>query len=151
MKATHLFLRRIWISRLLVAIVLFFNVQCALAFLIAPQLYSSGFELDGAVGEGMVRGMSILFLMWNVPYAVAAAAPYFRRSSLLEAAVMQAIGFVGESLLLAGLPGDHPVLRQTVGRFILFDGAGLAALLAAVWLTHPLRTGILAKSHAGKN
>ena len=150
MNADQLFLPRIWISRLLVAIVLF-NVQCALAFLIAPQLYSSGFELDGAVGEGVVRGMGILFLMWNVPYVVAAAAPYFRRTSLLEASVMQAIGFVGESLLLAGLPGDHPVLHQTVGRFILFDGAGLAALLAAVWLTHPLRIGILEKSHAGKN
>lgn len=124
--------------RLLIGLVFFFNVQCALAFLLAPQRYAPGFELSGPVGEGMVRGMGILFLMWNVPYAAALTNPRKRRVSLIEAIVMQAIGFVGESLLLLTFPAGHAVLRASVGRFIVFDGVGLVALLAALWLSAPL-------------
>lgn len=124
---------RLWLSRLLIAVVLFFNVQCALAFLISPQLYAPGFELSGAAGEGMLRGMGVLFLMWNVPYAVALSHPVRRRVSLVEALAMQAIGLAGESLLLLGLEQGHALLRASVGRFILFDGLGLL-LLAGAWL-----------------
>lgn len=124
---------RLWLSRLLIAVVLFFNVQCALAFLISPQLYAPGFELSGAAGEGMLRGMGVLFLMWNVPYAVALSHPVRRRVSLVEALAMQAIGLAGESLLLLGLEPGHALLRASVGRFILFDGLGLL-LLAGAWL-----------------
>ena len=120
--------------RLLIGLVFLFNVQCALAFLISPQQYAPGFELSGPVGDGMVRGMGILFLMWNVPYAVALLHP-LRRVSLFEATVMQAIGFTGETMLLLTFPPGHEVLRASMGRFILFDGVGLVALLAALLLT----------------
>lgn len=123
---------RLWLARLLIGIVFFFNVQCAVVFLVAPQVYAPGFELAGASGEGMVRGMGILFLMWNVPYAVALWHPLKHRLSLVEAFLMQAIGVVGESLLLLGLEPGHEILRQSVARFILFDGLGLALLLGAV-------------------
>jgi hypothetical protein len=126
---------RTWAGRFLIGLVLFFNVQCALAFIIAPDVYSLGFELSGAVGAGMVRGLGILFLMWNVPYMVAMMDPVRRRISLYEAVAMQAIGFAGESLLLITFSAGHAPLRATVLRFIIFDGCGLVALLMAAWLT----------------
>src|ERR1035437_4336550 len=93
--------QKTWLARLLIGWVFFFNVQCAIAFLAAPQLYAGLFELSGPPGEGMLRGLGLLFLMWNVPYAVALWNPARQRTSLYEAIVMQAIGVLGESLLLA--------------------------------------------------
>ncbi len=127
-------IRKVWFARLLIWVVLFLNVQCALVFLLVPEAYAPGFEMSGAVGVGMVRGMGILFLMWNVPYAAAAIDPARRRFSLFEAVTMQAIGFVGESLLLATFPSGHVLIQATLTRFILFDGFGLLALLLAAWL-----------------
>jgi hypothetical protein len=127
---------RTWAARFLIGLIFLFNVQCALAFIIAPDGYAPGFELTGAAGAGVVRGMGILFLMWNVPYLVALLDPVQQRISLFEAIAMQAIGFFGESLLLAAFPQGHEVVRVTVWRFIVFDGFGLLALLFAAWLTH---------------
>ena len=126
---------RLWLSRLLIAYVLFVNVQSAVLFLLQPEVYAPGFELSGAAGAGMVRGMGLLFLMWNVPYAVALSHPLRRRVSLYEAIVMQAIGLFGETFLLLSLPPEHLTLVTSVGRFILFDGIGLAALVVALFLT----------------
>lgn len=124
---------RLWLMRALIGIVFFFNVQCALAFLVAPELYAPAFELSGAPGEGMVRGLGVLFLMWNVPYAVALWHPVRHFTSLSEAVVMQAIGVIGETLIWIGLPLVHSLARGAVLRFIIFDGAGLI-LLAVAWL-----------------
>ena len=126
---------RLWLSRLLIAYVLFVNVQSAVLFLLQPEAYAPGFELSGAAGAGMLRGMGLLFLMWNVPYAVALSHPVRRRVSLYEAVVMQAIGLFGETFLLLSLPSGHPTLVDSVGRFILFDGIGLGVLVVALWLT----------------
>jgi len=126
---------RLWLSRALIAYVLFVNVQSAVLFLAQPEAFAPGFELSGAAGRGMVQGMGILFLMWNVPYALALSHPVRRRVSLLEAVVMQAIGVFGETLLLLGLPAGHPALVDSVGRFIVFDGIGLVALVIAWALT----------------
>ncbi len=125
---------RLWLARLFIAVVFFFNVQCAVAFLAAPQAYAPGFELAGPAGEGMVRGLGVLFLMWNVPYAVALWHPLRFRISLVEAVAMQIIGVTGETLLLAALPAGHNVLRASVTRFIAFDASGMALLLIAFWL-----------------
>ncbi len=129
---------RIWTARLLVGLVVLVNVQCAMAFLWSPQRYTAGFEMQGAGGEALVRGLGLLFVMWNVPYAVAAWHPSRRRVSLMEATAMQAIGLVGEGLLLWSLPAGHGALRETATRFILFDAPGLALLVAALWLTGPV-------------
>jgi hypothetical protein len=123
-----------WLARLFIGLVLLFNVQCALAFLLAPETYAPGFEMSGAAGAGIVRGMGILFLMWNVPYAVAVTDPVRRRLSLLEALTMQAIGFAGEVILLVTFPRGHLMIQATLRRFILFDGLGLLALFLAAWL-----------------
>ncbi len=125
----------IWLARLFIGIVFFFNVQCAIVFLAAPQVYAPGFELSGAVGEGMVRGVGLLFLMWNVPYAVALWQPARHRLSLVEALVMQAIGVTGETTLLLTFPVSHEIIRTSVTRFILFDASGLLLLLVAFYLS----------------
>jgi len=126
--------RKLWLARLLIGLVLAWNLECALAFLWRPGDYAPGFELSGASGAAMVRGMGILFLMWNVPYALATWHPRRHRTSLLEALVMQTVGLLGETALLLLLPPGHEPLRATATRFILFDGLGLALLLAAVLL-----------------
>ena len=129
---------RIRWARLWIGGVLFFNVQCALAFLIQPQAYVGAFELQGTAGEVMLRSMGILFLMWNVPYAFALIHPEKNRLSLWQAWAMQTIGLMGETILLATLPEGHAALRATALRFIWFDGAGLLALTGALMIT---RTG----------
>ena len=126
---------RIWAARALIGLVLFFNLQCAMLFLVSPDLYASGFELSGISGDAVVRGMGLLFLMWNVPYLVALSHPARRRISLWEATAMQWIGFTGEILLLIGLPAGHETLRTTALRFIIFDGGGLLALFGALWVS----------------
>ncbi len=125
----------IWLARLFIGIVFFFNVQCAIVFLAAPQVYAPGFELSGAAGEGMVRGVGLLFLMWNVPYAVALWNPARHRLSLVEALVMQAIGVTGETTLLLTFPVGHETIHASVTRFILFDASGLLLLLVAFYLS----------------
>jgi hypothetical protein len=127
--------RRLWLARLLVGTVLLVNVQCALVFIWRPEAYSPGFELPGAAGAAAVRGLGVLFLMWNVPYTVAVVHPGRHRISLYEAIAMQAIGLSGETLILLSLPALHAVARTTTTRFILFDAAGLAALCLAAWIT----------------
>ncbi len=126
---------RLWSARAAIGLVFGWNVQAAVAFLLAPAAYAPGFELSGAAGAAMIRGLGVLFLMWNVPYAVALWHPVRHRVSLYEAVVMQAIGLVGESLILWSLGGQHPLAAASVARFIAFDGAGLVLLALAVWST----------------
>jgi hypothetical protein len=128
-------MNRLNLSRLLIGVVLLWNVQCAIAFLLWPGRYAAGFELSGTEGEAAVRGVGLLFLMWNVPYAVALWHPQRHRLSLFEATAMQAIGVVGESLILITLPVGYANLASSLSRFILFDALGLLALILAVWLT----------------
>jgi hypothetical protein len=130
---------RVWLSRLLIAAVLIWNVQCALAFLISPVPYAASFEVSGEQGEAILRGIGVLFLMWNVPYAVALWHPVRYRVSLYEALAMQSIGLLGESLILLTLPSVHFLARASIVRFIRFDAAGLLLLLAAAWLTSASR------------
>lgn len=125
------------LARLCIGLVLAWNVQSALAFLGAPSGYAAGFELSGAPGDAAVRGIGLLFLMWNVPYAVALWQPVRHRVSLYEALAMQTIGLLGESLILFSLPESHAVAAASLGRFIAFDAAGLVLLITAVWLARP--------------
>ncbi|HMD89413.1 MAG TPA: hypothetical protein VKF38_09645 [Anaerolineaceae bacterium] len=127
--------RRIWIARLLIGWVFATNIQCAILFILFPGRYLFGFELTGIGGNGAIQGFGILFLMWNVPYSVALIQPNKNRLSLLEAVVMQAIGFVGETLLLIFLPQGHLFMAGTVIRFIVFDGSGLVLLLLSAWIS----------------
>jgi hypothetical protein len=123
------------IARVFIGLVLLINVQCALVFWLNPSTFAPAYELFGIPGQAAIRGFAVLFLMWNVPYGVALINPVKYRISLLEAIAMQSIGLIGETLILWGIPAHHAVLRNSVLRFIIFDGSGLIALLAAAWIT----------------
>jgi len=124
---------RTHVGRALIGAVAAWNLQCAAAFLLHPAGYAAAFELSGAAGEAAIRGIGVLFVMWNFPYLVALWHPLRHRVSLCEALAMQAVGVLGETLILRGLPAGHAGLRAAIGRFILFDGVGMALLIAA-WL-----------------
>ena len=128
-------LTRLWLARALIAVVLAWNLQAAVALLRAPARYASGFEVSGVGGEALVRGTGILFLMWQVPYLLALWRPHRHRVSLYEALAMQAIGLAGETVLLLGLPPGHAALRATAGRYIAFDAVGLLLLAGAAALS----------------
>ena len=125
---------KINLARGLIAAVFLINIQCALAFLLWPGRYAPAFELGGVAGDAMVRGLGVLFLMWNVPYAVALWHPVRHRNFVFVALAMQAIGLVGETLIFTSLLATSEILRASLTRFILFDALGLLALLAAAWL-----------------
>jgi len=125
---------RIWISRLLIAIVTAWNVQAAVIFIASPQMFVHAYELSGTAGEAAIRGVGVLFLMWNVPYLFAVYNPIRYSIALTFALLMQFTGLLGESYILSTLPMEHTVLRLSILRFILFDGTGLVLLFVA-WLT----------------
>ncbi|HWR65283.1 MAG TPA: hypothetical protein VN364_04140 [Bellilinea sp.] len=126
-------------ARVLIGLVLFFNLQAAILFILNPAAYAAGFEVSGVAGEKIVQGMGILFLMWNVPYVFALVHPVRYRTSLIQAVIMQAIGVIGETVLRLTLTPGHQALETTANRFILFDAAGLLVLLAAAWITRSRR------------
>jgi hypothetical protein len=116
-------------------VVILFNLQAAVVFLLWPERYGPGLELEGAVGDAMLRGLGLLFVMWNVPYAVALWHPIRQRISLYEALAMQTIGLVGEAIIYNSLPITHALLRASILRFIGFDVLGLVLLAVAAWIT----------------
>ena len=122
------------IGRLLIGLVTFFNLQCALYFLFRPADYAPGFELTGVPGSAIVQGMGLLFIMWNIPYLFALVNPLKYTVSLVEAVIMQAVGVFGETILFLGLKSEHPLVRASVLRFIYFDGGGLVLLALALFL-----------------
>jgi hypothetical protein len=126
---------RLNLARGLIGIVILFNLQAAVVFLLWPQIYAPSFELEGAVGDAILRGFGVLFLMWNVPYAVALWHPICYRTSLYEALAMQTIGLVGETLIYFALPAVHYLARSSILRFMAFDAVGLLLLILAAWLT----------------
>ena len=126
---------RLNLSRGLIGLVILWNLQVASVFLLWPERYTAAYELQGIVGAATLRGIGLLFVMWNVPYLVALVHPIRHRISLYEALAMQTIGLVGESIIYLTLPAIHFVLRASILRFIAFDALGLVLLLIAVWIT----------------
>jgi len=133
---------KLWTGKILIAIVVFLNLQAAVYFLLRPVDYAPGFELSGAAGNAMIQGMGLLFVMWNIPYLVALLNPVKHRLSLTEALCMQAIGVVGETTLRCLLPAGHTILTASVSRFILFDTADLLLLVFAWVLTQKLKNNL---------
>lgn len=129
-----------WIAQVLIGIVVFFNLDAAFSFMFQPDLYAPGFEISGIPGRAVTQGMGLLFLMWNVPYLFALVKPVRNFTSLIEAVLMQAIGVVGETLLLLNLPGSHPLITTTTERFIIFDGGGLVLLIIALVIVRQIRS-----------
>lgn len=103
-------------------------------FLLSPSTYAPSFELSGFSGGMVISSFGILFIMWNIPYLFALYHPVKYQSSLIQAVIMQTIGFFGESILLLNIPANHDLLRLSIWRFIVFDGLGLVALIIALFL-----------------
>ena len=126
--------RSVWIARILITIVLFWNLQAAVQFMANPAAFAPSFQLEGVPGRTAVAGYGILFLMWQVPYVFALLHPVVFRVSLWSALIMQTIGVIAETILLLTIPGEYPLLRSSIIRFIAFDGAGVLILFFALWL-----------------
>lgn len=125
---------RLNLSRLLIGLVTFLNLQCAFTYLLWPERYAPAFEMSGEIGQAMIRALGVLFVMWNVPYLVALWNPERYRIALYMAIAMQTIGLVGETWIYLALPEVHAVARASILRFIIFDGLGLLALVSAAWI-----------------
>ena len=97
-------------------------MQCALIFLISPSWFAPSYELNGEVGDVVIRAFGILFLMWNVPYLFAAWNPQRHRVSLWQAIIMQTIGLIGETGILLSLT---VIIRSCIKAFF-----GLSSLMA---------------------
>jgi hypothetical protein len=123
---------KIWISRLLIGLVTAWNLQAAFAFISSPGGFVHAYELSDVPGETAIRGVGVLFLMWNVPYLFALRDPVHYRLALTFALLMQLTGLIGETYIYFTLPAGHLVLGSSILRFISFDGVGLA-LLAIAW------------------
>jgi hypothetical protein len=122
---------RLNLGRILIGVVVFFNLQCALLFLVSPASYAPAFELAGVPGEKVISSLGILFIMWNIPYLFALYHPVIHRVSLVQAILMQAVGFVGESILWVNTNPVYHIMKASILRFIIFDGGGLLLLLVA--------------------
>jgi hypothetical protein len=133
-----------WLARAALAAVFALNVSCALEFVLRPAAYAPSFELAGVPGQTMVRGLGILFLMWNSTYPLPLWDPWRFRALYAVLLAQQAIGVAGETALLLALPAGHATLAASGWRFVAFDSAGLALLLAA------LLTLVLVRRCAGR-
>ena len=71
----------------------------------------------------------------SLPFPASAPPPCAEPSAWGGAIAMQSIGLIGETLILRALPLEHAILRDSILRFIIFDGGGLVALIAAAWIT----------------
>ena len=128
---------RSYLARIMIGLVTAWNLLAAVTFILWPASYVSAYELSGVPGETAVRGVGVLFLMWNVPYLVALWDPVRYRPALVLALTMQFIGLTGEIFILSNLSFDHVILRASILRFIAFDAAGLILLLIAYLLVRP--------------
>ena len=126
---------RLNLARGFIGLTILWNLQAALVFLLWPERYTAAFELGGTAGSAALRGIGVLFLMWNVPYLVALWHPVRHRISLYEALAMQTIGLVGEGIIYLAIPAIHAALQASVYRFFIFDTLGLVLLLIAAWIT----------------
>jgi hypothetical protein len=127
-----------WVVRVGVGVVCGWNLTAAIPFIVAPADYTASFEVAEVGGEALVRGLGILFLMWQVPFVPVILDPIRYRACLVCLLVMQAIGLAGESWMLSQLPAGHAALRATGWRFVAFDGAGLVILAAVTGLAELL-------------
>jgi hypothetical protein len=122
-----------WLSRLLIGLVTAWNLQAAFAFIFSPSGFVRAYELSGVPGEAAIRGVGLLFLMWNIPYLFALVDPVRYRLALTLSLLMQLTGLIGETFIYLTLPAGHNLLGSSILRFIVFDGAGLV-LLGIAWM-----------------
>lgn len=117
--------RAIWIARFIFSAVFLLNIQCAIQFIVTPDLYLTAYELHGQAGKVALQGLGVAFLMWNATYPFFIYKPEKYRIIGIVILMQQAIGLVGETAILLGLQSGHEMLYASILRFIVFDGIGL--------------------------
>lgn len=120
----------IWLVRVCFTIVFVWNVLCAVQFIGAPAPFVGAYQLSGIAGEAAIRGMGVVFLMWNATYPLFIYQP--ARFKVLGAVIVaqQLIGCVGEGVIWASLPSvGYEVLASSILRFMAFDATGLGLML----------------------
>ena len=87
------------------------------------------YELYGEVGRATLRGIAVLFLMWNVTYPFVILHPVKNIIVYRIVLIQSLIGVLGESWILNTIREVAPVLAESIFRFVLFDGMGLLIML----------------------
>ena len=118
-----------WSSRIAVLTVFILNVQCAISFILIPERFIAAYELSGVSGIAAIQGIGVTFLMWNVTYPLVIINPIKYRVIFGIVLVQQLVGFFGESYILMGIPLENAMLRSSIIRFIVFDGAGFILMV----------------------
>lgn len=127
------------VSRILIALVAFWNILAGVQFIANPKGYAPGFALPGYPGELAVQAVGLLFIMWTIPYLFAFIDPTKNRLLMLAIVVAQSIGVIGEIRILLNFPADLAFIRDNILRFLIFDGSGLILLLFAFLLSKPIK------------
>jgi hypothetical protein len=123
-----------WVSRLCFTFVFIVNIQCAISFILFPEIYLSAYELTGVSGRIALQGLGIAFLMWNCTYPFVIQNPRKHRVLTGVVLVQQMVGLVGETSLRLTLPAGHAALASSIERFIAFDFLGLVLMLTSTLL-----------------
>ena len=126
---------KVWGARALILSVFIANLSAAIPFILQPERFAAGFEMSGIAGEVSVRGMGILFLMWNATFPPVILRPDRYRVLFSVMLAQQIIGLLGETMMWVSIPAGFATLQATGLRFILFDGVGLALLISAFILS----------------
>lgn len=138
------------VVRLCFAVPFAWNVLCALQFVAMPDAYVGAYQLDGAGGAGSaaIRGLGVAFLMWNATYPLFLWSPSKYRILGFVILAQQAIGLLGELLILGTLFGAadtgaaFAVLSGSIMRFAAFDLAGLVIMgISFTVFCHSRRNG----------
>lgn len=132
MKYAPQLTRQTWPAQCLILPVTAWNLQAALAFILQPEQFAPSFMLNGVPGAAAVRGVGVLFVMWNVPYLAAFWNPRKYFLALQLAVTMQAVGLAGEIYILSTLTAEYDTLAASIRRFAAFDGVGLLLLIFAL-------------------
>ena len=130
-----------WVVRVCFTVVFVWNVLCAFQFLVAPASFVGAYQLSGVAGEAAVRGMGVVFLMWNATYPAFLVNPVRFKVLGWVIAAQQLIGCVGEAFILVMLPApDFELLAASIQRFLIFDAAGLVLMvLSGAFFIHSSR------------
>ena len=124
----------VWAARLCLGIVFLINMNAAVAYILHPTRYISGYELEGVAGRVVIQAIGALFIMWNATYPLVIVNPARYQALFAIVLAQQLIGLTAESWLVISLPSGHDALRLTGIRFITFDGVGLILMLAVFLL-----------------
>ncbi len=119
----------IWLCRVCFAVVFVLNVTCAFQFIVLPEAYMGAYQLEGVSGRAAIQGIGVAFLMWNATYPAFIVNPNQFKVLGIVICVQQAIGAVGETMIMFSLPASgFELLTSSIIRFLAFDVVGLIAM-----------------------